>query len=596
MFIRFGAEFNGAGYLFSGWSKQEIGIVWSNEKKSVLRFPRPSIRGDWALVLTVMPFTPPCQHFQAVTISINDVVIAEQLFRGPKSTIELFLKADLLENRAECELQFEHHTALRPSEVTNSTDHRLLSIALIELQMSCLIDHDFADRTIENMLFADERIGIALHHERVDDARLVNTEIDRCFSEGGRVSHLVESYIRGLGATIHIRPRVREAIARKLGEERPELVTSNPFDGEGAIDAEVVEAVSPALSRFIFRSASFDSVHEEEILPASLNEVASTDARLPLGAGIYRPDRPAFSTLSSNVADVFVHPFQTVIYDKRNHHAWKGTNSQDLSKLVLSEPSIIVSGDIVIVSDRFSGSNLSHFLFDSITRLYHFCYFKPELVKTSKFIFGGWPSPYHRLILSIAGQQLGLNHEDIIFPRKGYNLKPSGKVVWFSDQVVFMHPAQRMHKNSMNILKGIGARIPKGDSRFQRIYISRSDAEQRRVQNEREIIEFLEGRSFDVVRLSELSPLEQIQLISNATCIVAPHGMGLTHLAFHQGRPAVVELFHPTVYSDDYALLCLTYGFRYYPIIGTETDASKNDYAVRISDIASVLGQIHPDA
>jgi len=92
MFIRFGAEYDAGRHLISGWSNPEERIVWSNDRKSVLRFDSPKFRGDWSLALTVLTFSPPCQPYQAVTISINGFVIAEQIFRGPEASIELLVR------------------------------------------------------------------------------------------------------------------------------------------------------------------------------------------------------------------------------------------------------------------------------------------------------------------------------------------------------------------------------------------------------------------------------------------------------------------------------------------------------------------------
>lgn len=74
------------------------------------------------------------------------------------------------------------------------------------------------------------------------------------------------------------------------------------------------------------------------------------------------------------------------------------------------------------------------------------------------------------------------------------------------------------------------------------IFISRSNAIERRVVNERETIEMLSKYDFEVVRLEEHSVLQNSKMFSDADIIVGPHGAGLTDLIFCTDG-TVVELF-----------------------------------------------------
>lgn len=75
------------------------------------------------------------------------------------------------------------------------------------------------------------------------------------------------------------------------------------------------------------------------------------------------------------------------------------------------------------------------------------------------------------------------------------------------------------------------------------IYISRSDAKQRKIINEDELINKLKNLNFEIVRLSELHFLDQIKLFNSAKCIVALHGAGLTNLIFSNEGTSVIEIF-----------------------------------------------------
>ncbi|MBD2088471.1 DUF563 domain-containing protein [Microcoleus sp. FACHB-1515] len=78
-----------------------------------------------------------------------------------------------------------------------------------------------------------------------------------------------------------------------------------------------------------------------------------------------------------------------------------------------------------------------------------------------------------------------------------------------------------------------------------RIYISRQSARYRRVLNEEAVLDVLRPAGFVAVSLESLSVAEQVSLFAQAEAIVAPHGSGLTNLAFCRPQTAVIELFSP---------------------------------------------------
>lgn len=75
-----------------------------------------------------------------------------------------------------------------------------------------------------------------------------------------------------------------------------------------------------------------------------------------------------------------------------------------------------------------------------------------------------------------------------------------------------------------------------------RIYISRDDAKERRVENETAVLDLLSEYGFQRFTLSELSFREQVRLFHGAEFIVAPHGSGLTNVLWAENSQ-VVELF-----------------------------------------------------
>jgi|AntDeeMetagen285_2_1112576.scaffolds.fasta_scaffold00344_10 hypothetical protein len=74
------------------------------------------------------------------------------------------------------------------------------------------------------------------------------------------------------------------------------------------------------------------------------------------------------------------------------------------------------------------------------------------------------------------------------------------------------------------------------------IFISRSNAVERRIVNENEIMEMLSKYNFELVRLEKNTLSQNSKIFNNSDIIVGPHGAGLTDLIFCTDS-TVVELF-----------------------------------------------------
>ncbi len=96
----------------------------------------------------------------------------------------------------------------------------------------------------------------------------------------------------------------------------------------------------------------------------------------------------------------------------------------------------------------------------------------------------------------------------------------------------------------------------------RRIYVSRSIARNRRVKNEDEIYGMLKARGFEFVHAEKLSFQQQIGMFAEAEAVVAPHGAGLTNLAFCAPGTKVIELF-PSLVMDCYHRLCVDLDLHY---------------------------------
>lgn len=91
-----------------------------------------------------------------------------------------------------------------------------------------------------------------------------------------------------------------------------------------------------------------------------------------------------------------------------------------------------------------------------------------------------------------------------------------------------------------------------GPGSTKAIYISREQGRRRSILNEEELLTGLSTvLHLDVVRLERLSVFEQIELMKGVSVVVAPHGAGLSWVAFNSNPCHIFEIF-----SSDYVNSC----------------------------------------
>ncbi len=76
----------------------------------------------------------------------------------------------------------------------------------------------------------------------------------------------------------------------------------------------------------------------------------------------------------------------------------------------------------------------------------------------------------------------------------------------------------------------------------ERIYISRSKANRRKIINEQELIPILKKYKFKIVNFEDFSWLQQTSICSNAKIMIGLHGAGLTNMLFMPENSKILEL------------------------------------------------------
>lgn len=89
----------------------------------------------------------------------------------------------------------------------------------------------------------------------------------------------------------------------------------------------------------------------------------------------------------------------------------------------------------------------------------------------------------------------------------------------------------------------------------ERLYVSRSKADRRRVINEAELIPVLKKYGFEVVHFEDLSWEEQAKKCVNAKYLIGPHGAGLVNMIFLERESIIFELFSGTSHNECFSFM-----------------------------------------
>ena len=113
-----------------------------------------------------------------------------------------------------------------------------------------------------------------------------------------------------------------------------------------------------------------------------------------------------------------------------------------------------------------------------------------------------------------------------------------------------------------------------------KIYIDRSDSKSnhrylRKILNETEIINFLKKKDFSVIRLSDFSFADQVNLFNQASQIIGLHGGGFANLTFCKPKTFVLELKSVTA-GDVIGNLARKLDLNFHEIARVPEDESKD--------------------
>jgi hypothetical protein len=111
-----------------------------------------------------------------------------------------------------------------------------------------------------------------------------------------------------------------------------------------------------------------------------------------------------------------------------------------------------------------------------------------------------------------------------------------------------------------------------------KIYISRINADFRKVINEEDLIKSLKTKNFEIIRSEKLSFKEQVELFQSAKIVIAPHGAGLTNITFCNPNATIIEIFPPNYINQCFWTVASHCNLDYHYYLG-EGNVLQEDYS-----------------
>jgi capsular polysaccharide biosynthesis protein len=233
---------------------------------------------------------------------------------------------------------------------------------------------------------------------------------------------------------------------------------------------------------------------------------------------------------------------------------------------------------------NYWSSGFFHWTFECLTRIEGVERYEAETGRDVTLVLGPDPSEWQLQTLELIGygesdwvrwSETSATVDRLVVPsvRRETVLSPAA-VKWLRGRV-----RERVQSDAV---------APSPDDFPDRIYVSRDDADRRRVANEDAVMDLLGDRGFSRYVLSDLTVAEQAALFAGADVIVAPHGANLTN-AIYADDADVVELFREGDVRGQYFQIAEILDFEYQFLVA-ETDGP--NMVVDTDELRSTLPEV----
>lgn len=244
-----------------------------------------------------------------------------------------------------------------------------------------------------------------------------------------------------------------------------------------------------------------------------------------------------------------------------------------------------LTGNVALLDNReFDNDNYYHFWVDAIADIWYIRQHVPKAELPDYYLVPLSNAAWQRDVLSLCGIQ---QHQVIPYARY--------EVVAFDRLILTVRD-----KGPVNLPPWLTRAIhemcdwvPRAQKGERLIFVSRADADRRRVANESAIRDRLVEKGFEVHTLNGLSIKEQQQLFASAAIICAPHGASLTNIVWCGPGTVIIEFLSERHLNPCFFELAKQNRLLYYPYVCSQLEGVTNgvngDIAVSDTQIESVL-------
>jgi len=175
-------------------------------------------------------------------------------------------------------------------------------------------------------------------------------------------------------------------------------------------------------------------------------------------------------------------------------------------------------------------------------------------------------------------ETIGVKEDQLITCGHDRNFHLQAKVLYVP---TLLSELSRVNKYECDLLRSYFLKSKPGStSKSRRIYISRGSSGSRILINEGELIQYLDGLGFEVVRPEHYTVQEQAEIFNSAEIIVGPHGSAFANVLFSEPGAKLVDIIPATNIVPCFYDIAAVNGLKYFGFIGEGVpinDSYKND-------------------
>lgn len=224
-------------------------------------------------------------------------------------------------------------------------------------------------------------------------------------------------------------------------------------------------------------------------------------------------------------------------------YEWPGWPHQHTTYELMELPATTLPGSTVTLAAMGADKNYFHFLLNSVARL---VYLKRAFLPfvSDHYLISGAVTDFVADTLAL----FGISRDRVIGTADFPAFRPARLIAPALIHHPFVVPAHVCEFVRTTVLPNLSPR----SSARRRIFIDRSDAPARRIQNLPELTPLLAKFGIEVVQLSGMSVAQQAILFRDADLVIANHGAALTNLIFCEPGTRVLQVLAPGMMEREY--------------------------------------------